>query len=168
MMEYLIWTVLLSDRNLIRKPILIITVIQVAYDLSDVGVTYLHITEGRHAMVDFSVPILPAEEFWMSNAPIPLHPYKNLLMIFDPPGWCLLAVSLVAISLSLLLFVRVGRSYGIVQPETITVLFIPLGMINAEAMPGWFDKKLMDRDITGDINDLFIISQFHIHSTSPY
>ena len=80
--------------------------LQVGYNRSDVGVTYLGITSARHSVVDYSFPLLPAEHKWMCQAPGPVPPYLNLIKTFDLPSWIIILVSLAIVGITLLIITR--------------------------------------------------------------
>ena len=78
---------------------------------------------------------IPPRSFlkWASNklstirSPQKVHPAINLLRTFDVWSWLLLAVSFLAIGFTLMIMIRMGKVYGVKQPNTSQVLLTPLG-----------------------------------------
>ena len=47
---------------------------------------------------------------------------------------------MVSMSLALVITVKVGRSYGIPQPQVARIMLTPFALMTAEEMPTWFEK----------------------------
>ena len=73
------------------------------------------------------------------KAPAQVPPYYNLKNTMDLGCWISVHVSLVSVSLALVIIVRVGRSYGIPQPDLLRIILTPFAMMNHEEMPAWFE-----------------------------
>ena len=73
------------------------------------------------------------------KAPSKVPPYYNLKNTMDLGCWISVPVSLISVSLALVIIVRVGKSYGIPQPDLLRIILTPFAMMNHEEMPAWFE-----------------------------
>ena len=106
---------------------------------ADIAVTELSITNARHSVVDFTFPALVVSTTWLTKAPDKVRPYRNLITTMDTGCWISTLVSVASMSLALLLTVRVGKSYGMPQPDMVKIFLTPFALLNAEGMPSWFN-----------------------------
>ena len=93
-------------------------------------------------MVDFLFPIYEdAHTRWMSKGPGVIPPASNLINTLDPASWAFTFASLVSVTVALLIIVRVGKSYGMPQPDIVEILLEPFAMLIQKDMPNWFNVK---------------------------
>ena len=101
----------------------------------DVLVLKLDFEPGGH----YVFPLHYEKKFWVMKAPGKVPPYFNLINTMDLGSWISVPVSLVSVTLALVIIVRVGRSYGIPQPDLVRIILTPFAMLNHEEMPAWFE-----------------------------
>ena len=108
-----------------------------AYNRSDVGVSSIGVTASRNTVIDYTFPLCPNLNRWMTRAPGKLSPIVNLIKTLDVGGWLFTFISIVAVSVALFIVLRVGN-YDVEMGQ---ILMEPIGMLTGESMPNWFEKK---------------------------
>ena len=91
--------------------------------------------------VDYSPGIGVDGVVWYSKLPQKVPPTTNLVKTFDTASWVCIGASLLLMSSLLTLVSYLGTHYGVGTTEYVNVLLVPLGMLNAESMPSWFNQN---------------------------
>lgn len=100
-------------------------ILQVAYDEADLATSTFSGTVARNKMVDYSlaVLVLPADR-WQCLRPQKLIPYYNLVLIFAPEIWILLAVTVGCLTATLALASGLGTQYGVGTHDWVLVAMV--------------------------------------------
>ena len=108
---------------------------KVGYNSTDLGVTCVAYTPDRASFVDFTTPLLERVTKWVSKAPGKKSSAMSLTKIFDTTSWLLTFVSMVLVSAILIAANKLENYIGSRKLDFVLLIFTPLAMLNAEAMP---------------------------------
>ena len=64
-------------------------------------------------------------DYWFSRYPAKIPATWNLVLLFDPPGWTLLFLSIIGVTLVFFLSARLGTKFGIRTFEEEEIIFSP-------------------------------------------
>ena len=92
-------------------------------------------TAERASFVDYTTPLLERVTKWVSKAPGKKTSATNLLNIFDKSSWFLTLCSMVLVSSVLIAAYKLEHHFGRKKPDIVLLIFTPLAMLNAEALP---------------------------------
>ena len=68
-------------------------------------------------------------EYWYSRYPLKVAPTWNLLKLFDPPGWILLFLSILSVSIFFFFSARIGNSRFGIQTFNEEIILSPFRQI---------------------------------------
>ena len=107
------------------------------------GITAIAYTAERATFIDYATPIDETVVKWVTKAPGKKPLTTNILRIFDKTSWILIFVSSLLVSFCLVIASKVKHVLGSKKPDIVSLILVPLAMLNAEAMPE--DNKTRER-----------------------